>query len=233
MEPRIILALDNMTLEQCLALAEELSGTPGLWGFKLNDILRAKGYDIIPKFKPFGRVFADLKLKDIPNTVKNDVNKIKRFEPDFLTIHASGTVEMQQAAVEAAGDLLTILGVTVLTSYNDETCKRSYGAPVKEKVLEFATMAHEAGVTHLVSSAMDLEILKEDSKFNQMIKITPAIRPLWYQKIQEGYDDQKRKTTAREAIDNGADLIVIGRPIIGADDRVEAIRLTMEEIEGK
>ena len=104
---------------------------------------------------------------------------------------------------------------------------------VEEKVLEFATMAHEAEVTHLVSSAMDLGRLKTDSRFDQMIKITPAIRPLWHQKIQEGYDDQKRKTTAREAIDNGADLIVIGRPIIGADDRAEAIRLTMEEIKGK
>jgi len=231
MEPRIILALDGMSADQCLELADKVKGVPGLWGFKGNTLVRGN-YEIISELKQRGRVFADLKLHDIPNTGLNDINDVLKFEPDFLTVHASGGVEMMRTIARNTQGKTIVLAVTVLTSLDEDDCQLIYGCSVKAAVLKLGRMALLAGVDHLVCSAKDLSVFKPREEFKNIIKITPAIRPLWWQAQQEGYDDQKRKTTARQAIDNGANLLVIGRPITKASDPAEAIRLTMEEIEG-
>lgn len=232
MQERIILAFDGMNKGASLALAEKLSGTPGLWGFKINDLLGECGYPVITELAKYGKVMGDPKWKDIPNTVLNYAQKMTLYGPAFVTVHASGGVEMMREAVKGAGGLYKILGVTVLTSKDEDDCQLDYGCSVKAAVLKFARNALTAKVDHLVCSAKDLQVLKGRPEFKDMVKITPAIRPLWYQRTEKGFDDQKRATTARNAVEMGADLLVIGRPIIRAQDPVEAIRLTMEEIEG-
>jgi len=225
---RIIVAVDGMPFEQARDLVFALSGKPGLWGFKVNDALRERGYELIPWLKNHGRVMADLKLHDIPNTVGNDVTRLFALQPELVTVHASGGVEMMKAAVKCGGDHTKIVAVTVLTSLNEEQCRHIYGGTVAEVVQRFSTDALEAAVEYSVSSGQDLKVLTDQS-FAGLTKITPGIRPLW----AAAAGDQKRVMTPREAIDAGAGLLVIGRPITGHEDPVEALRLTVEEIGGE
>ncbi|MDD5290688.1 MAG: orotidine-5'-phosphate decarboxylase [Patescibacteria group bacterium] len=219
----IIVALDDLTAEKALALAEKLSGTGVL--FKANDLLDDPGPNIIEELSVFGGVMADPKFHDIPNTVGNRVKKMANYGPRFITVHASGRIPMMRAAVEKCGDS-RILAVTVLTSLGEDECQLTFGAPVKAKVLQFARDAVLAGVHGIVCSPKELEFLSGFPELAGLIKVTPGIRPVWHL----GTEDQARVTTPADAVKMGANYLVIGRPIVKAEDPAEAVRKTQEEI---
>lgn len=219
----IIVALDDLTPADALALAEKLSGTGVL--FKANDLLDDPGPAIIKALAGFGGVMADPKFHDIPNTMKNRVKKFAVLGPKFITVHASAGVPAMRAAVEKCGDS-QILAVTVLTSLSEDECNLIFGAPVKAKVLQFARDALLAGVHGIVCSPKELEFLKGFPELAGLIKVTPGIRPVWH----FGTEDQARVTTPADAVKMGANYLVIGRPIVKAKDPAEAVRKTQDEI---
>ena len=221
---RIIVALDDLSVNDALSLAEKLSGEDVV--FKANDLLDDEGPEIMRTLSVYGGVMADPKFHDIPNTVKNRIKKYAIHGPDFITVHASGGIAMMKAAVENRGDS-GILAVTVLTSLSEDDCKSIFGSSVKDKVLQLAKDAVSAGVQGIVCSPQELEFLSQFPEFENILKVTPGIRPFWH--LGKG-DDQSRVTTPERAARKGADYIVIGRPIVKAEDPVEAVRKTKNEI---
>lgn len=219
----IVIPLDGMTRGIALGLAAKL--VDKVWGFKVNDLLIECGVGIIAELKQFGNVFADPKLHDIPSTVANSMAKLAAAGANLVTVHASGGVEMMRAAVDAAGGS-KVLAVTVLTSLDEDTAHLIFGNPIKATVLQFARNASLAGVYGVVCSPKELEILGKQPELQFLAKITPGIRPAWH---QVG-DDQKRVMTPAEAAKLGATLQVIGRPILRADDPLEAVEKTVQEI---
>lgn len=203
---QIIVALDGMDREEALMLAWTLSST--VWGFKVNDLLLSHGLDIIRELKCLGRVFADPKLYDIPKTVGNGVRRLAHAGADLITVHASGGKRMMRAAVENAGES-KILGVTALTSMDDSEVQATYHRTVDETVWDLAHLAHESGAHGVVCSSREVKML---SHLN-FIKVVPGIRL----KSVDG-DDQRRVGDGA-----GADLFVIGRPIVEASDPIKAV----------
>ena len=209
-----------MSEREALALAERLSGS--VWGFKTNDLLIECGVSIVTKLKKFGNVFADPKLHDIPNTVANGVTRLVDAGADLISVHASGGIEMMEAAADASGQS-RILAISVLTSLDEDNAHLIFGNPIKAKVLQFARDADFAGIPGLVCSPKELQI----PGLPDLFKVVPGIRPEWYSKG----DDQKRVATPASATSDGADLLVIGRPITGADDPAEAVEKTNQEVD--
>lgn len=226
MSTGIIVALDDLEIGKALGLARTLEGAEVL--FKANDLLDDNlGLGVIKELKTYGGVMADPKLHDIPNTVKNRIKKFVYFKPDFITVHASGGIEMMRAAVENCGNS-KILAVTVLTSLGEEECNINLGGPVKAKVLQYARNAVIAGVHGIVCSANELEFLSKFPELKSLIRVTPGIRPIWH---LDANDDQSRVTTPAKAVEYGTNYMVIGRPIVKANDPVEAVKKTKAEIE--
>jgi len=195
----IIVALDGITVREALSIAAKLKGK--VWGFKVNDLL-FEGLEIITKLKKFGKVFADAKLHDIPNTVANSVAKLSKAGADMISVHSSGGIEMMKAAKLVAGKS-KIIAVTVLTS-----------SKKADNFLKLVDYAQKTNVDGIVCSAHELKYIKK-----QFLKVVPGIRPDWY----NTKNDQKRTATPAEAVSLGADFIVIGRPITKSSDPVKAI----------
>ena len=218
---KIIVALDVPSSEQGLALINALSGAVGFFKIGLQSYT-ADGQALI---RPAGNVFLDLKLHDIPNTVAKAVEAAGALGVKMLTLHLSGGSEMIRAAVRAKKNGMLLLGVTVLTSSTEETLRET-GVPEKmsDQVLRLARLGVANGIDGLVASPHEARVLREE--FGDKIKIvTPGIRPA-------GSDpgDQKRFATPREAIESGADYLVIGRPITAAPDPREAVDRIVEEL---
>jgi orotidine-5'-phosphate decarboxylase len=225
---KIIVALDGMETADAIVLAQQLKGY--VWGFKINDLFINAGPEVVSRLKEFGEVFLDLKFHDIPATVANYAKKVAGIPGvKIFNVHASGGAEMIKEAVKNKGNC-EVFAVTILTSLSNEDCQRIYGIPLKEKVIQLAREAKEAGVEGIVCSATDLEFLNKEPDLKDLKKITPGIRPNWAVK-----GDQKRITTPAGAIEAGAYKLVIGRPItkpppeIGTP--VEAAKKIAEEIE--
>lgn len=223
---KIIVAYDDLDLDKAISLARQFNNSGVDIVSKVNDLLDDEGPSIISKLREYGDVMADPKLHDIPNTVKNRVKKYAIHKPYFITVHASGGIEMMRKAVENCGES-KILAVTVLTSLNEEECNINLGAPVKVKVLQYARNAVLAGVHGIVCSPQELKFLSQFPELKNLIKVTPGIRPKWH---IDPKDDQSRITTPRDAVLLGADYLVIGRPIIQSENPVGALQNTREEI---
>ena len=237
MGKRIIVALDGMSEEKAIEIAEMLKGE--VWGFKVNDLLDTMGpRQCLRTFRRYGHVMADPKLCDIPNTMSNrsrayfgDYEERAQglvIAPDILTIMACAGIDGMRAVVEQRNEFFSytkIAAVTVLTSISEEECNLIFGGPVKSKVLEFARTALIAGCDALVCSPQELVFLNQFPELQRLTKITPGIRP-------EGVSaqDQKRINTPYQAILNGADLLVIGRAITQAKNPLEAVQTINEEI---
>ena len=205
-------------------LADSLRDT-GVY-IKINSVLRILGYEVITKLHNFGlKVFADLKLNDISETLKIDGLLLKKYEPDILTVMCSTGVASMQAIKEVLPET-EILGVTVLTSLRDQECKDIYNDSIESSVLRLANLAKTAGIGGLVASPKEAGVLKNIVPATMTIN-TPGIRPIWT--IVKG-DDQSRVMTPHDAIMAGADRIVIGRPITTAENPKEAVERTLEEI---
>jgi orotidine-5'-phosphate decarboxylase len=221
---KIIVALDVATSKEALRLASLLADDVGLFKIGLQ-IYTAEGPALIRPISFLGpKVFLDLKLHDIPNTVAKAVESAGKLGVKMLTIHLSGGSEMIRAAVSARSDSLLLLGVTVLTSSTNETLAEiGVAEKTRDQVLRLARLGVANGIDGLVASPHEARMLR--AEFGDKIKIvTPGIRPA-------GSDpgDQKRFATPREAIDAGADYLVIGRPITSASDPKAAVQRVVEE----
>jgi orotidine-5'-phosphate decarboxylase len=229
-EARLITALDGMDLEHAISLTTRLSHIPGHWGIKGNALFRRHGYPVISIFRAMGvRVMADLKLHDIKQTGVNDAAFLGPFQPDLVTVHASGGVDMVKAIVneleQRSGGVSKVLTITLLTSLSADDCDRIYGTKDKDDVIRrLATVAEEAGAYGVVCSPQELPLMREE--FPNLVCVTPGIRP-----AGSAADDQKRVGTPRAAIEGGAEYLVVGRPIVEADDPVTAAQEIVKEIE--
>ncbi len=228
-ERRIIVALDRMSEEKAIEIAEMLKGE--VWGFKVNDLLDTMGpRQCIRTFRRYGNVMADPKLCDIPATMRNRSRAyLSQEDTNILTVMACAGIEGMRAVVEEKKRSLSftkIAAVTVLTSISEEECNLIFGAPVKAKVLQFARNALIAGCDALVCSPQELLFLNQFPELRRLTKITPGIRPKGV-----SAQDQKRISTPYQAILNGADLLVIGRAITQAKNPLETVQTIDQEIE--
>ena len=223
---KIIVALDVATKKEALALVEQLRAQISFFKVGLQ-LYTAEGPEIVRGILATNaKVFLDLKLHDIPNTVGRAVESAARLEVQMLTIHLSGGPEMIRAAVAARKNNLSILGVTVLTSADEETL-REIGIPDKidNQVLRLAQLGVDCGIDGLITSPREVKMLRQE--FGRKIKIvTPGVRPNW---AEAG--DQKRAMTPREALDVGADYLVIGRPIVADANPRQALTKILGELE--
>ena len=234
-EERLIVAADfkptapngrHWVREQVLALAQSLNGT-GVC-LKLNTVLRACGYNLIHEVQMCGlRVFADLKLFDIGETLGTDGSLLVAAKPEMLTtVCSAGVAAMQSLKAELPGT--EVLGVTVLTSLKDADTQTMFNCSVDEAVLRFAQVAADAKIDGLISSPKEAKMLR--GTFGDIFSLnTPAIRPVW--SIVDA-DDQSpgRVMTPAEAIQAGADRIIVGRPIVRAANPRDAVMRTIDEI---
>jgi orotidine-5'-phosphate decarboxylase len=227
---RIILPLDFPSFDQAQATVKQLKDHVGLFKVGLTLYLKEgkRILDYLQGEVGADRVFLDLKFLDIPETVANASAVIDAFHPKFVTVHASQGAAVLKAAVDALRSGSQVLAVTVLTSANDAELKAlKIDQTVQERVLMLAQMAKEAKCGGVICSGLEARDVKNQCGPN-FIVVTPGIRPAW---AEVSKDDQKRKMTPGQAIQNGADYIVVGRPISASADRVAAARKIAEEIE--
>jgi orotidine-5'-phosphate decarboxylase len=221
-EERIIVALDVPGADEAAAWAKRLAGRVGAFKIGLQ-LFTAAGPVVVSRIAAEGAgVFLDLKLHDIPNTVAAAVREAAGLGASLLTIHASGGVAMMRAAAEAAASPAPrrpkILAVTVLTSLGAEDLARAGIVRSPEhQVLALAEDAWLAGCDGVVASPREAAALRGKLGAGPLV-VTPGIRG-----PEDAAGDQRRTATAREAVDAGADYLVIGRPILAAPDPVAAL----------
>jgi len=232
-EERIIVALDVSSIEEVEALVDKLR--PSVKIFKIgSELFTACGIRAVEVIRRKGcKVFLDLKYHDIPNTVMKAARSAAKQGIDIITVHALGGLEMMKKASQAAREEAArlqaspplILGVTVLTSM-DKKDLRSVGisGSPDEEVIRLVGLAEKAGLDGVVASAREIESIRKNVKGDFLI-VTPGIRPSW-----AGRSDQKRTATPKEAIEMGADYLVIGRPITAQEDPQAAAERIIEEI---
>lgn len=218
-EKKIIVALDNNNLESTKSVVQKLKQEAFAFkiGYEFFLNFGLKGYEIIQKENV--KIFLDLKLHDIPNTVKNGIQALSKLKPYFTTIHLSGGDEMQRAAVSKKNNT-KIIGVTILTSLDsNQTLKYNYNSNIKNIVKDFAHYAIKNKLDGIVCSPQEIKIIKEIS-LDKLLIITPGIRPSNFINKKE---DQKRFMTPKEAIKSGANYLVIGRPITQSKDPLKEL----------
>ena len=222
---KIIVALDVATKEKALELVQELRDQISFFKIGLQ-LYTAEGPQIVQAVLAAGvKVWLDLKLYDIPNTVARAVESASHLGVHMLTIHLSGGSEMIHAAAQARSNNIWLLGVTVLTSATEKTLLEvGIGDSVNDQVLRLAKLGVEANIDGMVASPHEIKMLR--TEFGDKIKIAvQGIRPAW---AEPG--DQKRFMTPREAIEAGADYIGIGRPIIGHRNPRAAVAKVLDEL---
>lgn len=224
--PQVIVALDRSSREEILSLADRLSGIVGMMKIGLQ-AYTANGPSIISDLHDRDiDVFLDLKFHDIPNTVLHAVQEAVQLGISLLTVHTVGGGEMLKAAVEGArGSSTRILGVTVLTSHDEASlAEMGFGEDLHQTVLRLASLGVRGGIDGVVASPHEIRSLREHLGSDVLI-VTPGIRS-----AGDASGDQRRTMSASEALEAGADYLVIGRPITQAADPVEAARKIMSGI---
>jgi len=227
---RLIVALDVSTATAARELVSRIGDNAGVYKVGLQ-LFIAEGPGLVRELVGVGhKVFLDLKLHDIPNTVSHAVKSAVDCGACMLTVHSSAGTDSLRAAVDAAAGRLVILGVTVLTSFDDDDL-REIGVPgdVAKQVVHLASLAKSAGCTGVVTSPRETALVRK-ALGPEMAIVNPGVRPLG-----SGKDDQERTATPAEAIRAGASHIVVGRPITKAEDPARAaakIVLEMEQAQG-
>jgi orotidine-5'-phosphate decarboxylase len=244
---RLIVALDVSTMQEAKDLITELSPEVGMFKVGL-ELFTSCGTEIFEAARAAGaKLFFDGKFHDIPNTVAGACRAVVAQGPTLFNLHALGGRKMMEAAVaardEAFADLRqrlaaqkppqappqkpALIAVTVLTSMNSAelSLELKVGPPLEDMVLHLARMAQDCGLDGVVASAKEAAAIRQACGRDFLI-VTPGIRPSW-----AGADDQSRIVTPKDAIAGGADMIVVGRPITKAKDKIEAARLIVAELE--
>ena len=222
---KIIVALDMATKKEALVLVDQLNGQISFFKIGLQ-LYTAEGPEIVRAVLSTGaKVWLDLKLHDIPNTVARAVESASKLGVHMLTIHLSGGSEMIRAATAARANNISILGVTVLTSATEQTLREiGIADKVDDQVLRLAKLGVEAGIDGIVASPHEIKKLR--TEFDDKINIAvQGIRPTW---ADPG--DQKRFMTPRQALEAGADYIGIGRPITTHHKPREAVTKILDEL---
>jgi len=234
-DPRLIVALDVDSYRKAASLVKMLA--PYVRVFKVGNILFTQCGPKIVRYihKRGAKVFLDLKYNDIPNTVSNAALQATRMGVYMLNVHALSGKEAMRITAEVVAEEASrlqifkpiLVAVTVLTSLHESDLS-PFGmkGSIKAFVLKLAQVTQEAGFDGIVASPKEINVIKK--KFGEnFIVVTPGIRPVWGQQYR---CDQKRVMTPKQAIDNGSDFIVIGRPVIKAKKPVQAVKQILEEI---
>ena len=202
--------IDNLDPKKCMVKIGSVSFNSS--GHELIFYAAEKGFEI----------FLDLKLHDIPNTVKKSIEGLAVLPIKLLTIHASGGKDMMKAAMEGvSGSDIKVFGVTALTSLSDNDTNEIYRRSATEQVNAMLDLAESACIDGVVCSPHELELV---SKRESLLSITPGIR------LDESNDDQKRVMTPKQAIELGADYLVIGRPITESNNIKESLSRIVESL---
>ena len=215
---RIYVAIDTADLDRAKAIATAVRSVAG--GLKLGlEFFAANGPSGVAELGELGLpIFLDLKLHDIPNTVAKAVQALRPLNPAVLTVHAAGGQAMLQNAKAAASPDTKVVAVTVLTSLDDKDLAAAgvKGSPA-DQVARLAALAQSAGLDGIVCSGEEVAAARK--AWPGGFFVVPGIRPKG-----DGAADQKRTVTPRQAIDDGASILVIGRPITDAEDPSAAVR---------
>jgi orotidine-5'-phosphate decarboxylase len=224
---RLIFALDVADLDQARRLIFKLGDSVEFYKLGLEFFLSGNYFELVAELKNQGKkIFADLKLFDIPATVASAVRQLARHELDFCTVH--GNDSMLKAAAEAKGEM-QILAVTALTSLDQGDLQDlGFQCDAHSLVLSRARRALEAGCDGVVSSGLEVAALRE-SVDHALITVCPGIRPIFNDEAPP-QDDQQRVMTPASAISSGADYLVVGRPIRDADDPHVAAESIQQQI---
>lgn len=223
---RLIVALDVSSAREAQELVRKIGDAAGLYKVGLQ-LFTAEGPDFVRDLVSSGRkVFLDLKLHDIPNTVSHATKHAVALGANMLTVHGSGGVSMLRAASDAAAGRLTLLAVTVLTSMTDEDLQEvGIAGRVVDQALRLATLARAEGFGGIVSSPREAAQLRKMLGDGFAI-VTPGVRP-----AGADLNDQQRVATPGEAISAGASHVVVGRPITHAADPAKAANDIVIELE--
>ena len=219
-EKKIIVALDKNNLNETKLLVSKLKKDAFAFkiGYEFFLNFGLKGYKSIQKQNV--KIFLDLKLHDIPNTVQKGIEAINKLNPYFTTIHISGGDKMQKNAI-LAKENIKVIGVSILTSLNSMQTKKFYfNNNIKNIISTFAKYALKNNLDGIVCSPKEIKIIKKITA-NKLLIITPGIRPLKYRNSK---DDQKRTMTPKEAINAGANYLVIGRPITESSNPLNELK---------
>ena len=223
---KIIVALDVPNKKEALGLVEQLRKQISFFKIGLQLFTAAGPQVVRDTLKSGAKVFLDLKLYDIPNTVAHAIESAAELGVQMVTVHLSGGEAMVKAALAARKSNLSILGVTVLTSLDGASIRAlGISSTIEEQVSRLAKLGIAAGVDGLVVSPHEIEVLRPQFG-NNIELVVPGIRPAWSET-----GDQKRIMTPREALESGADYLVIGRPITAHKNPREAVTKILGELE--
>lgn len=227
-DPKVIVALDYNDAKSALEFVERVE--PSLCKLKVGkELFTAAGPALVEELvKRNFKVFLDLKFHDIPNTVAKALQAAANLGVWMVNVHTLGGLKMLQAAAESLANIKDrplLIGVTILTSMDEEQLQ-SVGieSKVQDEVLKLAKLAYDYGLDGVVSSAMEANLIKKSTS-SQFLTVTPGIRP-----SNSDLTDQVRVMTPIKALENGADYLVIGRPITKSSDPIATLTQINEQI---
>jgi len=224
----LCLSLDMPSKEENLALVSKLKDFDIWIKVGLRSYIRdgREFLEAIKEINPDFKIFLDLKLYDIPNTMADAAESIAALPIDMFNVHASAGREAMKTVMERLGNgkRPLVLAVTALTSFDEEGFKAVYGAPIDEKAGQFAKDAHECGLDGVVCSVHESKLIKSLTA-DSFMTLTPGIRP-----AGSSTDDQKRVATPAVAKENKCDFIVVGRPIYKAEDPAKVTAEILQSI---
>ena len=228
----VIVACDFASAEQTFAFLDKFTGRKPFVKIGM-ELYYAEGPAIVREIKARGhKIFLDLKLHDIPNTVKKAMSVLSKMDVDMCNLHAAGTIDMMKAALEGLtredGTRPLLIAVTQLTSTSEERMQRELliNASINDTIVQYARNAKEAGLDGVVCSPLEAGMVKEACG-EEFVTVTPGVR------FADGeVGDQVRVTTPARAKEIGTDYIVVGRPITQAADPVAAYKRCVEEFVG-
>ena len=229
----VIIACDFSSKEQTLNFLDKFTGRKPFVKIGM-ELFYAEGPEIVRTIKERGhRIFLDLKLHDIPNTVKKAMSVLRNLDVDMTNVHAAGTVDMMKAAIEGLtredGTRPLLIAVTQLTSTSEERMQKELliGVSINDTIVKYAENAKAAGLDGVVCSPLEAAMVKEACG-KEFMTVTPGVR------FADGdVGDQVRVTTPERAREIGSDFIVVGRPITAADDPVAAYERCLLEFCGE
>ena len=230
-EKDVIIACDFGSEKECLDFLEKFKDLERKPFLKIGmELFYAAGPEILRKLKKDGfKIFLDLKLHDIPNTVRKAMKVLSAYDVDMVNVHASGTIEMMKAAKEGLtredGTRPLLIAVTQLTSTSEEAMQKQLliNSSINDTIVKYALNAKEAGLDGVVCSPLEAGMVKEACG-KDFITVTPGIRF-----ADSGKDDQVRITDPQKAKEIGTDFIVVGRPITAAQNPVAAYEKCVTE----
>lgn len=231
---KIIVALDVPTADEARQHIRDLRDDVGAFKIGLQ-LFTSAGASFVREVVEQGtKIFLDVKFHDIPNTVAKASVEVAKLGVWMFNIHAIGGGEMMKRTVAEVSEACEkenlrkpkIIGVTVLTSSDKNTLSETgIEKEVTSQVVNLATLTAKCGLDGVVASPLETKLIRENVNNDDFLIVTPGIRPNFATK-----NDQKRVTTPKEAVDQGSDYLVIGRPILNADNKIEAVGRILEEI---